>query len=90
MPHKATHVYADLNPLKCSLDEQPPVTITPAGEEYLRAEEQDARRAWITALLSIPTRPGARRTAAVAKTLKLREAYEQLIGHAAGHPPADD
>jgi len=64
--------------------------VTPAGSEFLRDEEQAARRAWINALLSIPTRPSKRRTAAVEKTLKLRERYEALIGHKAGHPPAED
>jgi len=88
MRQNTTHVYQDFYAL--DEHERSAFTVTPAGEEYLRAEEQEARRAWINALISIPVRPGKRRTAAVAKTLKLREEYERLIGHQAGHPPADD
>jgi hypothetical protein len=88
MPQNTTHVYQDFFAL--DEHERPACTVTPAGEEYLRDEEQEARRAWINALISIPARPGKRRTSAVARTLKLREEYERLIGHKAGHPPADD
>lgn len=89
MSNKATHVYADLTP-PFALDERAACTVTPTGEEYLRAEEQEARQAWIIAIASIPAKWGQRRTNAINKALRLRERYEQLIGHPAGHPPADD
>lgn len=78
MAAKATHVYA--------LNERADLTLTSAGHEFLVAEEQEARRAWITALLAIPAKFGPRRTAAVNKALRLRERYELLIGHKAGSP----
>lgn len=86
MPFDAMISYSD----SPNSDTSVPYALTPAGSEFLRDEEQAARRAWITALLAIPVKPGKRRTAAVAKTLRLRERYEALIGHKAGYPPAED
>lgn len=73
-------------PLSCSDSERPPVIMTNAALEALQDEREAARRAWMRALLAIPAKLGARRTAAVMKALKLREHYEQLIGHLAGKP----
>lgn len=86
MPSKAMTVASD----SLNSDTSVSLLLTSAGIEYLRAEEQEARRLWITSLLAIPAKHGKRRTAAVNKTLKLRERYEQLIDHKAGYPPAED
>jgi len=76
----------EFSPLSCSPDERPPVIMSNAALEALHQEREDARRAWMHALLAIPVKLGARRTAAVNKCLKLRERYELLIGHPSGKP----
>jgi hypothetical protein len=91
MPAKATSARLDSQnqaalPLTCSASERPPVIMTNAALEALQDERDAARRAWMRALLTIPAKLGARRTAAVNKCLKLREHYELLCGHPAGKP----
>ena len=73
-------------PLACSASERPPVIMSNAALEALQDERDEARRAWMHALLAIPVKFGARRTAAINKCIKLRERYELLIGHVAGKP----
>lgn len=82
----STKATVSASPLSCSSDERPPVIMTNIALEALQEERDAARRAWMHALLAIPAKIGARRTAAVNKCLKLRERYEQLIGHQAGKP----
>src|ERR1044071_4751080 len=90
MPFEAMTQYSDSQnpdaPLSCSENERPPVYLTPAAYGGLNEELDKARRAWLH--YRIPTKSGPRRIAALAKEAKLRERYEQLLGHPIGKPVA--
>lgn len=87
MPRKATSAHLDSqNQPSWSAEERPPLTLTSPAQTALFQEREEARTAWYRALLTIPTKPGARRTAALNKCMRLKDRYEALIGHLAGKP----